>query len=308
MRWFKHLTTAHDDPALSTIVEEMGSDGYGIYWLLLEHFAAAMPKDCKSVPEITRSIDSWAKICACRSTRQFDKFYQTAVKLRLICGETAAELRQNCSKRAAKRLQICIPKLLKYRDEYSKKSGQTPEKIRSDSRKNPAVDTERDTEYTDSLEYSEPENIQAMGDILPPHPPSKREGDARAEPRLVKVIPEHWDALVGIARGAGMRWPKAIEPKLREIWRRLPVGERLIAIEGIAIRVECGEYADPAFVPKLPRYLEEQLWTEETRPKPQARAPTKDEEYHRIFREMMEANFEREENQHADRKVLGKGA
>ena len=151
----------------------------------------------------------------------------------------------------------------------------------------------------------ETENLSRGEEALPPPPLG---GEVRAKPHPVAIVPEHWNALAAVADAAGLRWSKAIEPKLREIWNRLPVEERLIAVEGIALRVDCSEYADPAFVPKLRRYLEEKLWTERTRPKPQARAPTKDDEYHRIFREMMEANFEREETPHADRKVLGKGA
>ena len=128
MRWFKHLSAAHDDDALAAILEEMGPVGYGIYWLLLEHFAAVMEKDCTAVPELTHSEAKWANVCCC-SARTFSKFAQRAAELLLISCKTLAELRQYSGRTLAKRLQIGIPKLLKYRDEYSRKSGVTPDKL-----------------------------------------------------------------------------------------------------------------------------------------------------------------------------------
>lgn len=92
---------------------------------MLEHVAHGIEKDCDEVPTRTHSVIEWAKICCC-STRRLRQFCDLSTELRLICAETAPELRQFGSRRVADRLQIDIPKLLKYRDEYSKKSGQTP--------------------------------------------------------------------------------------------------------------------------------------------------------------------------------------
>lgn len=125
--------------ALSVVLEEMGPGGYGIYWLLLEHFASVMEKDCTSVPALTHSLINWSKLCYC-STRAFRNFADRATELQLIESRTKAELKQNSSRLPAERLEIGIPKLLKYRDEYSRKSGVTPDKLpaRSDT------DTEAD--------------------------------------------------------------------------------------------------------------------------------------------------------------------
>ena len=139
MRWFKHLSAAHADDALAAILEEMGPTGYGIYWLLLEHFAAVMEKDCTAVPELTHSEAKWANICCC-SARTFRKFTQRAAELLLISCKTLAELRQYSGRTLANRLQIGIPKLLKYRDEYSQRSGVSREKLPARS------ETERDTD------------------------------------------------------------------------------------------------------------------------------------------------------------------
>lgn len=139
MRWFKHLTMAHEDAGLATLAEELGAGGYGIYWFLLEHFGSVMEKDCARVPTLVHSDLRWAKICCC-STRMFRTFVERAAELKLIESRTPAELKQYSSRTPAKRFEICIPKLLKYRDEYSRKSGVAPDKL-------PArVDTHTDTD------------------------------------------------------------------------------------------------------------------------------------------------------------------
>jgi len=125
MRWIKHLTLAHDDPAICSILEQFGTEGYGIYWLILEHIAIGIEKDSDAIPSRTHSVVEWSKICVC-SARRLREFARIATELRLICAQTAPELRQFGSRRVADRLQIDVPNLLKYRDEYSKKSGHTP--------------------------------------------------------------------------------------------------------------------------------------------------------------------------------------
>jgi len=145
MRWFKHLSMAHDDQGLSTLLEAMGPEAYGIYWLLLEHFASVMEKDCTAVPELVHSEQRWATICH-TSSRKFKKFAETSAELKLIESRTSAELKQFTSRMPAERLLICIPKLLKYRDEYSRKSGHSPDKL--PARTDTDTDTDADKKKT----------------------------------------------------------------------------------------------------------------------------------------------------------------
>lgn len=126
MRWLKHLTQAHNDTAICAILEEFGPTGYGIYWLILEEFAAVVDRDSTRVPSLIHSELRWSQICHC-SVRTFRNFAQRAAELKLIECRSAAELMQFSSRTKADRLQIDVPKLLKYRDEYSKKSGHSPD-------------------------------------------------------------------------------------------------------------------------------------------------------------------------------------
>jgi hypothetical protein len=140
MRWLKHLTAAHQDVAISEILEEFGPEGYGIYWLILEHLAVTVEKDSLAIPSACHSVVRWSQICHC-SARVFRKFTERAADLKLIESRSAADLKQFASRSPADRLHIGVPKLLKYRDEYSKKSRYSPDKVPS------RVDRDRDREH-----------------------------------------------------------------------------------------------------------------------------------------------------------------
>jgi hypothetical protein len=175
MRWFKHLSMAHDDVGLSTLLEAMGPEAYGIYWLLLEHFASVMEKDCTAVPELIHSEGRWAQICF-TSARKFRKFAETAAELKLISSSSQAELKQFASRMPANRLQICIPKLLKYRDEYSRKSGQTPDKLPARTDTDGETDTDVDGEVStfaqsDESLHASPPPVVALVPVPPQEPP-----------------------------------------------------------------------------------------------------------------------------------------
>lgn len=142
MRWMKHLSVAHSDPAIATILEALGPEGYGIYWLMLEHVALSIEKDSDTIPSRTHSAVEWSNICHC-SARRLRQFCEISTELRLICSTSVAELRQFGSRRVADRLQIDIPKLLKYRDEYSKRSGESPSQDREQSREQKESTTEK---------------------------------------------------------------------------------------------------------------------------------------------------------------------
>lgn len=115
MRWTKHLTLAHADKALAAILEEFGAEGYGVYWLMIEDIAAPMEKDKMIDPSATHSWVKWSQICHC-SVRVLKSIANRLEEKKLIDLISIDN-----------RSQITIHNILKYKDEYSKKSGQTPE-------------------------------------------------------------------------------------------------------------------------------------------------------------------------------------
>jgi hypothetical protein len=134
LRWFKHLAMAHADDAMDALLERHGAAGYGAYWLILEDIAAAIDGQ-KLSPEATHSERRWCEI-AHLDRRVFRKVLQNFREHLLQVSETHDG-----------RIKISVPKLLKYRDEYSKKSGHAPHKLppRTDT------DTDTDTEQTTAL-------------------------------------------------------------------------------------------------------------------------------------------------------------
>lgn len=138
MRWLKHLSQAAEDEKLAEVLDLHGAEGYGIYWLIVEKIAFLM--DGSERTEARYSVKKWAKFCG-KSPKVFRKFLESFEKLSLFNVEIC--------KNNSDFLIIDCPNLLKYRDEYSKKSGQTPDKLPTDSGATPDQDRDRETETED---------------------------------------------------------------------------------------------------------------------------------------------------------------
>lgn len=121
MRWVKHMAMAHADSEVDAVLEEFGAVAYGVYWLIVEEIASAIEPG-RDAPEAIRSVQKWANICRVQP-RVFRKIIaRLAVHLMIVSGTDD------------KRLRIIVPNLLKYRDEYSRKSGHSPEQTKTESR------------------------------------------------------------------------------------------------------------------------------------------------------------------------------
>jgi hypothetical protein len=118
MRWIKHIALAHCDQALDAVMDEFGAEAYGVWWLILEDIAAPMEAG-KMEPIATHSVVKWSQICR-SSVRRFTSIAKSFADRGLIDLQSIDN-----------RIQIAIPNLLKYQDEYSKKSGQTPAIVRT---------------------------------------------------------------------------------------------------------------------------------------------------------------------------------
>lgn len=205
------MTAAHQDIAIVSLLEEFGPEGYGIYWLLLEHFSAVLEKEMTSVPPLAHSVVGWSKICHC-SARTFRKFADRAADLQLISSTSLADLRQFSGRSPADRLQIEVPKLMKYRDEWSKRSVVTTEQI--------SIDTHTEEKHKQNGAAA-PEN----GTVLNP-------------PRW-KSDPDFKIFIDTANRG----WGDLIDHDFEECyssWRVLDQEQRLACIKGIGARIEIG--------------------------------------------------------------------
>ncbi len=154
MRWTKHLTLAHMDAALGLILEEFGAEGYGVYWLMVEDIAAPMERQ-KNIPDAIHSEVKWAQICHC-SVRVWRSIAYRMKEKGLIEIESFANRRQ-----------ITIRNILKYKDEYLKKSeGRVEKRVERESR-------ERAEQQTDTT-------VSGVAETSPAKPNHKTEtGDRR---------------------------------------------------------------------------------------------------------------------------------
>lgn len=146
MRWFKHLSNASEDEKLAELIEIHGAEGYGIYWMILEKIADKMSKGQTST-NCKYPASKWAKICG-KNPRGMNKFYETFAYLKLM--------KISYINNESKHINIDCHNLLKYRDEYTKKSRQQPDNKPSESGETP--DQERDTE-SDTESESKEESI-----------------------------------------------------------------------------------------------------------------------------------------------------
>jgi rRNA maturation protein Nop10 len=136
MRWFKHMTRSWDDEKLAFLVEKHGLEGYGFYFRLVEIVAGNIDENSDSV--VTYSLRRWSELTAIFQPK-VKKLCQVCSDLGLIEFELAGE-----------KLKVAIPKIFKYRDEYSEKRAKGKKKNRDNiptvSGQTPEQETDTDTD------------------------------------------------------------------------------------------------------------------------------------------------------------------
>jgi len=133
------MTHQNEDGA--AIIETMGAEGYGVWWIILEVIASQM--DTTDKCSANYSAKKWGSFCGFSAKR----FQKVAEKL--------AEFSSISVKKTGEFLEIECHNLLKYRDEYSKKSGQTPDKVRSKIQKQ-IQKQKQNTEKNNNLSSGKP--------------------------------------------------------------------------------------------------------------------------------------------------------
>ena len=151
MRWFKHLSNAHNDEDMAELMDEFGAEGYGVWWLILEKIASQMDKTERCFARY--SLKKWAKSCQV-SAKKFQKIANFLSKLEKLSTE-------KCKKNPGFLIIECR-NLLKFRDEYTKKSGQSQDKRRKKS----ASCQEQETE-TEAEAETEADVVATKADIIP---------------------------------------------------------------------------------------------------------------------------------------------
>lgn len=112
IRWFKHLALAHEDEAMIELISICGVEAYGVWWIILEKIAHHMDKTDRC--ELTQPTKRWASNCGV-SVKKLTKILEILRK----SGKISVEIQGNFCR-------IECRNMLKFRDEYSKKSGHCP--------------------------------------------------------------------------------------------------------------------------------------------------------------------------------------
>lgn len=120
MRWFKHMSDASEDEFLAELEDLFGLEGYARYFKLLEAIAIRMKRGSTSC-STALPWSKWQEILKGKRKKleTFLEHLENKQKIFLKCSGNI--------------LEIGIPNLLKYRDEYQKKSGHAPDKLRPKS-------------------------------------------------------------------------------------------------------------------------------------------------------------------------------
>lgn len=187
MKWFKHMTaTRHNEKIAAYLdVSRDPMEAYGFWWMILETIAEQMePGEPKC--SVTYSLPRWSRLLNCHH-------HKVTTLLSNLEGNGLVTLQYSASK-STKLITVTIPNLLKYRDEYSRKSGYTsgksPEHVRTRSRTD--KDIEEKSHPKKPLSISQiPRNVHEMNrwaikNGLPPANPGEEKENYRA--RLEREI------------------------------------------------------------------------------------------------------------------------
>lgn len=155
MRWMKHLTSAHQDGEITRVLEESGALAYGVYWLILEDIAGPMEGGPSMSPEATHSDQRWAQIA------------HVDPRLWRKCRETLGRKLLEITVVEGNRVRIRAPNLLKYKDEYSKKSGQTPVLNRAEGEQKQSTAAAAQTGTPPLPQSPLPESLAAIRECVP---------------------------------------------------------------------------------------------------------------------------------------------
>lgn len=158
MRWFKHMVASADDEKLSRLTDVYGLEGYGFWWRVVEIVAEKVGPDGETSVEF--SAKKWGNLAGI-SPKKFRTLAECCANLGLFTFE--------CSGNSENIIKINMPNILKYRDEYSRKSGQSADKVRTRSGPSRARVPEADTETEANTDNTQriTGNVESSPDPLP---------------------------------------------------------------------------------------------------------------------------------------------
>ncbi len=133
MKWFKHMTDLHRSEDSAALLDRAGLEGYGAYMILCELVAEQM--NYTGQCSLALSLKQWAFRLGIHHLKA-----KSLLGYLEVTPPVTPELPSDywgvvILKYFDDKIEITIPKLLELKDEYAKKSGQTPERVRTKEQK-----------------------------------------------------------------------------------------------------------------------------------------------------------------------------
>jgi hypothetical protein len=125
MQWFKHMTDASTNDFIARLEARFEFNGYARWFKLLEIVGQRV--DANDRCEASHPISRWQILLKAKKKTLFS-FVEYVEKEGRISTERDGNI-----------LKISIPNLLKYRDEYTKRSARTTGRIRKENRESTNV-------------------------------------------------------------------------------------------------------------------------------------------------------------------------
>lgn len=112
------MTASRRDERIAALIDKAGYEGYGFYWGTVEIVAEQVPPGSNKF-EVGYSPKRWGQLLGCHHNKA-EKYLRELGVHGLVTFKSVDGL-----------IWVGVPNLLKYRDEYSKKSIHTPDKRRT---------------------------------------------------------------------------------------------------------------------------------------------------------------------------------
>ena len=160
------MTASHDDEKLADLIDRFGHAGYGLWWLVVEIVAARLDG---GEPEVTYPVSKWSHLLSVRGSH----VSQTLLKLAVT--HLVTVVRHNDD------ITVRIHNLLKYRDEYSRKSGHYPDGVRTKEQKQKQIQSTAEAERKNGAPVPLPVDLRTQSEY-PQTLAAIRDHDAAADP------------------------------------------------------------------------------------------------------------------------------
>ena len=202
MKWFKHDTDGDRSAGLSYLIDQMGCAGYGRWFRLLEIVAEKM--DSTDRCHVEYSPKKWCSLLGVKQKQLvlFLELTENKLKTKITYSENI--------------IKIEIPNLLKKRDDYSKKSGQKPDK----------EDTKSSLDIRDKKQERTP--------LKPPRKTGERVADQKI---YLPHFTEFWDQIYphreGVKTGKQETWNEFLNLAVEELPLFITAAKNFKALKAI---------------------------------------------------------------------------